>query len=42
MEIKLTKRRDVQNKVDHKISEDFFSYIKKIKGVVSDTKKMEN
>ena len=38
MEINLAKRRDVQNKVDHKNPREFFNYIKKMKGVVSDTK----
>ena len=39
MEIKLAKRRDVQNKIDHKYLREFFSYIRKIKGVVSDSKR---
>ena len=38
MEIKLAKRRDVQNKIDHKNPREFFKYNRKMKGVVSDTK----
>ena len=38
MEIKLAKRRDVQNKIDHKNPREFFNYISKMKGVVFDTK----
>ena len=38
MEIKLAKRRDVQNKIDHKDPGEFFNYIRKMKGVVFDTK----
>ena len=38
MEIKLAKRRDVQNRIDHKDPREFFNYIRKMKGVVFDTK----
>ena len=38
MEIKLAKRRDVQNKIDHKDPREFFNYIRKMKGVVFDNK----
>ena len=38
MEIKLARRRDVQNKIDHENPKEFFNYIRKMKGVVSDTK----
>ena len=38
MEIKLAKRRGVQNKIDHKDPREFFNYIRKMKGVVFDTK----
>ena len=38
MEIKLAKRRDVQNKNDHKGPREFFNYIRKMEGVVFDTK----
>ena len=38
MEIKLAKRRDVQNKIDHKDPREFFNYIRKTNGVVFDTK----
>ena len=38
MEIKLAKRRDVQNKIDHENPMEFFNYIKKLKGEVFDTK----
>ena len=38
MEIKLAKRRDVQNKIDHKNPREFFNYIRKMKGEVYDTK----
>ena len=38
MEIELEKRRDVQNKIDHKNPREFFNYFRKLKGVVSDTK----
>ena len=38
MEIKLAKRSVVQNKIDHKDPREFFNYIKKMKGVMFDTK----
>ena len=38
MEIKLAKRRDVQNKIDHKNPREFFNCIRKMKGEVFDTK----
>ena len=38
MEIKLAKRRDVQNKIDQKNSREIFNYIRKMKGEVFDTK----
>ena len=38
MEINLAKRRDVQNEIYHKDSREFFNYIRKMKGVVFDTK----
>ena len=38
MEIKLAKRRDVKNKIDHKNPWEFFNYVRKMKGEVSDTK----
>ena len=38
MEIKLAQRRDVQSKSDHKSPREIFNYIRKMKGVVSDTK----
>ena len=38
MQIKLAKRRDVQNKIDHKNPKEFFSFIRKMNGVVSDIK----
>ena len=41
MEIKLAKRRDVQNKTDHKNPREFFNYIRKTKEEIFDTKKME-
>ena len=38
MVIKLAKRRDVQNKIDHKDPREIFNNIRKMKGVVFDTK----
>ena len=38
MVIKLAKRRDVKNKFDHKNPWEFFNYVRKVKGEVSDTK----
>ena len=35
----MAKRRDVRNKIDHKNSREFFTKIRKMKGVVSDTEK---
>ena len=37
----LAKRWDVQNKIDQKILREFFKYIRRTKGVVSDTKKRD-
>ena len=41
MEIKLSKRRDVQNKIDHKNPREFFNYIRKMMGGVLIPKQME-
>ena len=35
MEIKLAKRRDVQSEIDHKNPREFFNYVRKMMGVVS-------